>query len=250
MPRIEGDKKPRGARNFYAPVWITVAVFAVVLSFMLGGYMVEDQRSHDDSSELALSAMKGPRYTLMEAAQRLEDGRIEFPLYRDLLKAALNQPDDSLRPAVIESAAVVLNVKNRFADYLKDEFKPQRPRVVVTTADAAAFAGGNIERDLNRLGWDVRFQKPQDPKQTLKTEVRCYDNEACTQTAQSVVYVLQANGYDVGSWVKNKDEKFDEATTLFNKSLINVVLAEIKKPNPAPAQVAHPAGRRSPRRAG
>jgi len=184
------------------------------------------------------------------AEQRLETGRIDFSLYRDLLKKALSQQNPDVHAAAFESMDKLLASNLAFADDLRKDLASWPPQVFLTIAEAGSSAGSNVERDLKLRGMEVFVQQTGSPKAISKTEVFCYEQGACKQAAQSVIDLLQEKGFVVAKATPRGDGfdadgqmQNDEAEKLYDKKRIEIVLADDKKigPNkPAQAALRHP----------
>ena len=109
---------------------------------------------------------------------------------------------------------------------------PCRQQVFITTTGGSH--GSDLEKELKFRGMHVIVKNTDRPKEVTKTAVFCYDPDPCQQTAHSVVDLLQEEGYAVakptppenGFGVTAQD---DDATKLFNKKLIDIVLADEKE---------------------
>jgi hypothetical protein len=151
---------------------------------------------------------------------------------------ALSRQDPEVRNAANQSIATVLNSNLAFADDLKKELASMPTQVFVVTSHAGEDRGLDIEQKLKRRETVVVTHETRDPKikEINKTEVFCYDQDACKQAAQSVFNLLQEEGFKV-----NGPTPRDAGTTLFKKR-VEVVLADEKKsePNkPAEHQATH-----------
>jgi hypothetical protein len=132
-----------------------------------------------------------------------------------------------------------------FAKDLRKEVASWPAQVLITTTDAGGAAGSKIEKELKLRGMDVIVQKTGDPKGTIKTEVRCYEQNACGQPTQSVIDVLQEKGYPVAKATAPGDgfaaaepTQNDNAAKIFQKKRIEIVLADEKKSAPTKQVVA------------
>ncbi len=243
-------ERPRSTKSFWAPVWIISLGCAGVLLFEFGGYLTQQEWLKADNADLTVRAMSSPSDALRVAEQRLEAGRVDFALYRDLLKKALSQHNPDVSAAAFESMDKLLASNLAFADDLRRDLASWPPQVLITTTEAGGSVGSTIETELKLRGMEVFVRATGDPKALNKTQVFCYEQGACTKAAQSVVDVLQEKGYAVAKAAPPGDgfgadgkTQYDEAAKLYDKKRIEIVLADEKKiaPNkPVLAVLRHP----------
>ena len=248
--RDAGAARPRKSNYFWTPVYAALLACAGVLLFEVSEYQNQQERSIEDANDLAVRAMGNPSEALKVAEQRLEAGRIDFPLYRDMLKKALSQQDPDVHVAAFESMDKLLALKLASAKDLRNDLASWPAQVLITTTEAGGSAGTNIEAELKIRGIPVVVQKTGYPKEISKTEVYCYEPDTCKQTAQSVVDVLQEKGYPIAKPIQPGDgldsvgpAENDNAEKLFQMKRIEIVLADDKKsqPNkPTLAVLRHP----------
>lgn len=221
-------QRPRRSKYFWLPVWIFLAVCAGAGSLVLVVQTMQEQGSAEESSALAIAAMRSPTDALEKAEARLLDKRIDFSIYRDLLRVALSRQEPEVRNAANQSIARVLNSNLAFADDLKKELASMPTQVFVVTSDAGVGRGKDIEQKLKRRETVVVTRETRDPKikEISKTEVFCYDQDACKQTAQSVFNLLKDEGFEVYGPTQR-----DAGASLF-KNWVEVVLADEKKSEP------------------
>lgn len=178
---------------FWAPVFLFVAVAGGIGLFEYGEFAREQERSGEDMTALAVAAMRSPSEALADAERHLMTERIDFPLYRDLLQAALSRPDSAVRNVAYQSIHRVLASGRTSGERLKKWLPSLPTEVFIMTSDKGAAQ--EIEEKLKRRDTDVVIQE--DGKPVGKTQVLCYDQEVCKQTAPSVVNVLRQQGYEV-----------------------------------------------------
>src|SRR5271167_302894 len=114
-----------------------------------------------------------------------------------MLKKALSEPDLDVHVAAFESMDKLFALKLASAKDLRKDLASWPAQVLITTTEAGGSEGSNIEAELKMRGIPVVVQRTGYPKEISKTEVRCYDQNVCQQTAQSVIDVLQEKGYPV-----------------------------------------------------
>ena len=184
--------KLRYTRYFMAPVWIALALGGMGMAFILGGALVTDEWSRQDNEKLAeykpgglvvvpgasdakadqsggnlgtsesspkpasLSTLvwRSPASALEWAAEGVKHERIEFAIYRNLLRAALAEQDASVHQIAFRSIRDVLQYGGAFADDLKAELKGMAPQVFITTttSQAGIDAGVALEKELRDVG--------------------------------------------------------------------------------------------------
>ena len=187
--------KLRYSRYFMAPVWIALALGGMGVAFLLGGALVTDEWSRQDNEKLAeykpgglvvvpgasdakadqsggnlgtsetspkpesLSTLvwRSPASALEWAAEGVKHERIEFAIYRNLLRAALAEQDASAHQIAFRSIRDVLQYGGAFADDLKAELKGMAPQVFITTttSQAGIDAGVALEKELRDVGMTV-----------------------------------------------------------------------------------------------
>lgn len=179
--------------SFWAPVFLFAAVAGGIGSFEYGQFTKGEERSGDDMAALAVTAMRSPSEALADTERRLMSERIDFPLYRDLLEAALSRRDPEVRNVAYQSIHRVLASGRTSGERLKKWLPTLPAEVFIMTSDKGAAQ--EIEEKLKRRDTDVVIQE--DGKPVGKTQVLCYDQEVCKQTAPSVINVLRQQGYEV-----------------------------------------------------
>ena len=219
--------------RFWAPVFVFAAVVGGVGSFYVGQQANDAKRSAEDKAALAVKAISSPSYALEEAEREMRDGHIEFSVYRDLLGAALSRQDPEVRQAAYQSIHRVLASGRASAERLKNWLPSLPTEVFIVTSDRNA--ADDIEQKLKRRDTTVVIQEPQNPsKQISKTQVFCYDQDVCRQTAPSVVDLLHEQGYEVDQ------AKYSDASAKSYINRIDIELAEAKKVEPPDGKKGKP----------
>ena len=73
----------------------------------------------------------------------------------------------------------------------------KRPQVFIYAGkDIDQSVGQALEEELKQHGMDVIGRGARDPSRITKTEVFCYGEDVCNQSAQSVVNLLRGQGYE------------------------------------------------------
>jgi hypothetical protein len=253
----EFNHKRRYSRYFMAPVWIALAFCAVVIAFLLGGYLIADEWSRQDKEAIDAYKPVSPSSALERAAEAVKHDRIEFGVYRDLLRAALAEQDAAAREVAWRSIRDVLQYGGAFADDLRAELKQMAPQVFITTTTSpvGVAAGTLLEKELRDVGKTIVDRQALDPAQISESKVSCYSPDTC-KDAKALVPVLRSKGYNTLSEVdtssRAEDNSSDEATMLYNAKVIRIVLLDPKQsqsvvsssplPGPPP-QRRHAAGK-------
>jgi len=237
----EFHHKRRYSRYFMAPVWIALAVCGMGAAFLLGGYLIADDWSRQDKETLDAYKTASPSSVLALAAEAVKHDRIEFGVYRDLLRAALAEQDAQARSVAFRSIRDVLQYGGAFADDLRAELKRMAPQVLVTTTTtkAGVDAADAVERELRDIGMTIVNSDARDPAQIGESKVFCYSADTC-KDAKALVPVLRSKGYtlvDADMSSRAEDNSSDEAATLYNAKLIRIVLSDPKQ-SPPPASAS------------
>jgi hypothetical protein len=229
------SQRPRYSRYFWTPVYLFLGLCVGLALLVLGGYIVLQQWAEDDYADLVVATMQSPSAGLSRAEALLLEDRIDFALYRDLLRTALVHQDADLRSAANQSIANVLGSGRAFADVLKTELAAMPPQVFIMTTrtDAGVSGGQTLEVELKERGVDVVSRKARDPAGISKTQVVCYDRSECKETAQSVVNLLREWGYDVAD--AKPGDNVEDSAMILDRKRVDVVLADIKRTGPAPS---------------
>lgn len=276
----------RRSRHFWTPVWLSLGIFGMGASFLLGGALVTDEWSRQDNARLApykpgglfaepgaieptatargdgaggapgtgetsplkpasVSDLvwKSPASALEWAAEGVKHDRIEFAIYRNLLRAALAQQDASAHAMAFRSIRDVLQYGGAVADDLKAELKGMAPQVFITTTttNAGVAAGEALEKELRNVGMTVVSREKTDPAQIGGSKVACYGAETC-KDAKGLVVLLRGKGYDVreaDASSRSEDNSDDMAASLYGAKVIRVALMDPKQtPSVAPPSVA------------
>jgi hypothetical protein len=244
----------RHSRYFMVPVWIALAICGMAGAFLLGGYLIADEWSRQDQETLAAYKSESPSSVLERAAEAVKHDRIEFAVYRNLLRAALAEKDAEARSVAFRSIRDVLASNGAFADDLRAELQNMAPQVFLTTSTnpAGKSAGDLLERELQDVGMTIVNRESLDPAQINESKVSCYSVDTC-KDAKALVPLLRSKGYSLGDAdTSNRadDNSVDKATALFNAKMIRIVLLDPKQTKPAaPATVgSKPHGAKSAHR--
>jgi hypothetical protein len=175
---------------------------------------------------------RSPALALEWAAEGVKHDRIEFGLYRNLLRAALAQQDAGAHEIAFRSIRDVLQYGGAFADDLKAELKGLAPQVFITTttSQAGIDAGAALEKELRNVGMTVVSVDRSDQVQIGGTKVSCYGAETC-KDAKGLVGLLRGKGYDVvqtDTSSRSEDNSDDMASALYGAKVIRVALMDPK----------------------
>jgi hypothetical protein len=258
------------SRYFMAPVWIALALCGMAGAFLLGGALVTDEWSRQDNEKLAeykpggpvvvpvaseskadgsvgnlttensppkpesLSTLiwRSPGSALDWAAEGVKHDRIEFAIYRNLLRATLAQQDAGAHQIAFRSIRDVLQYGGAFADDLKAELKGMAPQVFITTttSQAGIDAGVALEKELRDVGMTIVNREARDPAQIGASKVSCYGADTC-KDARTLVPLLRGRGYEVteaDASSRSEDNPDDMAATLYGAKVIRVALMDPK----------------------
>jgi hypothetical protein len=274
------------SRHFVAPVWIALALGGMGVAFVLGGAVVTDEWSRQDNEKLAeykpgapvvvpgasgskadgsvgnlgttetsppksesLSPLiwRSPASALEWAAEGVKHERIEFAIYRNLLRATLAEEDASAHQIAFRSIRDVLQYGGAFADDLKAELKGMAPQVFITTttSQAGIDAGVALEKELRDVGMTIVNRDTRD--QITESKVSCYSADTC-KDARTLVPLLRGRGYGVteaDASSRSEDNSDDMAATLYGAKMIRVALMDPKPTQsvavtpPAPSPKSH-----------
>jgi len=241
MPN-EFHHKRRYSRYFMAPLWIALAICTAVLAFLLGGYLVTDEWSRQEKETLAIYSPVSPSSALERAAEGVKHDRVEFAVYRDLLRSALAEQDPGARSVAFRSIRDVLQYGGAFADDLRAELKGMAPQVFITTTTSKAGidAGDGLEKELRDVGMTIVNREVRDPAQITESKVSCYGADTC-KDAKTLVPLLRGRGYALGeadTSSRSEDNSDDMAAALYNAKVIRVALMDPKQGQPAISQSA------------
>ena len=173
---------------------------------------------------------RSPAFALEWAAEGVKHDRIEFGVYRNLLRAALAQQEASAHEIAFRSIRDVLQYGGAFADDLKAELKGLAPQVFITTttSQAGKDAGAALEKELRNVGMTVVSVDRSDQAQIGGTKVSCYGAETC-KDAKGLVALLRGKGYDVveaDTSSRSEDNSDDMASALYGAKVIRVALTD------------------------
>ncbi len=221
------SEKPRRSKNFWTPIWITAIIIVGGIAFSVGEYLTQQQWANSEQNALAVNSMNNPRFALAEAERQLLDDRIDFAVYRDLLRGALGRADPEVRSAAYQSIHRVLAAGRGCSEALKRELASMPTQVFIRTSDHGGSAAQDIEQKLKRRDTAVVIQETQNPNNKIaKTQVLCYDQDVCKQSGQAVVNLLQEEGYDAsGPTLKDGAE-----SSYVNRIDVQLAEAKVSKP--------------------
>jgi hypothetical protein len=243
----------RHSRNFMAPVWIALALSGMGVAFVVGGYLIADDWSRQDKITLDVFKTASPSSALDYAAEAVKHDRIEFGVYRDLLRATLAEQDAQARSLAFRSIRDVLQYGGAFADDLKAELKGMAPQVFITTTTSkpSIEAGNALETELRDIGMTVVNREARDPAQIAESKVSCYGADTC-KDAKTLVPLLRARGYptlgDADTSTRSEDNSDDMAAALYNAKVIRVALLDPKQTQSAQAQGSKSHGKQASHR--
>jgi hypothetical protein len=222
MHRDESSDRACRIIRFWTPVFVFAAVAGGIGLFQYGQLTKEAERSGEDKATLAVTAMRSPSEALEDAERQLMADRIDFPVYRDLVQAALSRRDSEVRNVAYQSIQRVLASGRTSGERLKKWLPSLPTEVFIMTSNKNAAQ--DIEEKLKRRDTDVVIQE--DGKPISKTQVFCYDQDVCKQTAPSLLSVLREEGYEVDQ------AKLSDGTAA-SANRIDIQLAEVTVGKPA-----------------
>jgi hypothetical protein len=248
------------SRHFMAPELIALSLGGMGVAFLLGGAVVTDEWSRQDNEKLAeykpgapvvvpvpseskadgsvgnltpessppksesLSTLvwRSPASALEWAAEGVKHDRIEFAIYRNLLRATLAQQDAGAHQIAFRS----------IRDDLKAELKGMAPQVFITTttSQAGIDAGVALEKELRDVGMTIVNRDARDPVQIGESKVSCYGADTC-KDARTLLPLLRGRGYAVtqaDASSRSEENSDDMAATLYGAKVIRVALMDPK----------------------
>jgi len=193
-------------------------------------------------ASLSTLVWRSPASALEWAAEGVKHDRIEFAIYRNLLRAALAQQEVGAHEIAFRSIRDVLQYGGAFADDLRAELKGMAPQVFITTttSQAGIDAGVALEKELRDIGMTIVNREARDPAQIGGSKVSCYGADTC-KDARTLVPLLRGRGYDVGeadTSSRSEDNSADVAATLYGAKVIRVALMDPKQTQSAAATPA------------
>jgi hypothetical protein len=256
---------------FMAPVWIALALCGMGVAFLLGGALVTDEWSRQDNEKLAgykpgvpfvvpaaseskadgsvgnpatsetsppkpesLSTLvwRSPASALDWAAEGVKHERIEFAIYRNLLRAALADQSSDARSIAFRSIRDVLQYGGGFADDLRAELQSMAPQIFLVTSsnEASKHAGDSLADELRSAGMAIAGRETLGPAQISESRVACYSADTC-KDAKSLLPLLRSEGYTIGDAdmsSRAEDDTVDKARALYGAKMIRIVLSEPK----------------------
>ena len=171
-----------------------------------------------------------PASALEWAAEGVKHDRIEFAIYRNLLRATLAEQDASAHQIAFRSIRDVLQYGGAFADDLKAELKGMAPQVFITTttSQAGIDAGVALEKELRDVGMTIVNRDTRD--QITESKVSCYSADTC-KDARTLLPLLRGRGYAVtqaDASSRSEENSDDMAATLYGAKVIRVALMDPK----------------------
>jgi hypothetical protein len=244
----EFHQRRRPSHYFLAPLWIALALCGMVVAFLLGGYFITEEWSRQDRTVLDAYKPESPSSALELAAEAVKHDRIEFAVYRDMLRASLAEQDAVARTVAFNSIRDVLQYGGAFAADLRAELQGMAPQIFLSTTTNAAgrSAGDLLEKELRDAGMAIVNRESLDPAQIGESKVSCYSVDTC-KDAKALVPLLRSKGYSIGeadTSNRAEDISADKAMTLYNAKVIRVVLSDPKQTQTvaSPSAQAKPVG--------
>lgn len=218
---------PRRNKSFWWPVWITLTGLVAAALLGWGGHLVEEQWTQSQEAELVVAAMRSPTYAIEDAENRLLEKRIDFSLYRDILRVALTRDDPDLRNAAISSMSRVLNSNLAFAKDLKKELDLMPVQVFLVTPGNDRAESLNVEHKLKlgEIASIIHEKRDQTLRRVEKAEVLCFSREVCKQTGQTIANLLRQEGFEVDS----EAPKLIDSGPDWLKKRVDVIFPDLKK---------------------
>jgi hypothetical protein len=206
------------------------------------------EASPSKTAALSESVWSSPASALEWTAEGVKHDRIEFAVYRNLLRASLAQQDADSHEMAFRSIRDVLQYGGSFADDLKAELKGMAPQVFITTTNSQAGieAGDALARELRNVGLTVVSRESRDPAQITASKVACYGADTC-KDAKALVPLLRGRGYDgvdTDTSTRSEENSDDVAASLYGAKVIRVALMDPKRTQtavvaPAPGPRLH-----------
>jgi hypothetical protein len=227
----EFHQKRRYSRYFMAPVWIALALCGMVLAFLLGGWLITDEWSRQDKETITDYKGVSPSSALALAAEGVEHRRVEFGVYRGLLRASLAEQTTGARDLAFRSIRDVLQYGGDFADDLRAELKGMAPQLLITTtANKAGIAAADaLVEELREVGMAIVNREASTT--ITESKVSCYSADTC-KDAKTLVSILHTRGYkvdDVDASSRSEETSDDEARKLYGAKVIRVALMDPKQ---------------------
>ena len=196
------------------------------------GNLATSETSPPKPESLSTLVWRSPASALEWAAEGVKHDRIEFAIYRNLLRAALAQQDASAHQIAFRSIRDVLQYGGAFADDLKTELKGMAPQVFITTttSQAGIDAGVALEKELRDVGMTIVNRDARDPAQIGESKVSCYGADTC-KDARTLLPLLRGRGYAVteaDTSSRSEDNSDDMAASLYGAKVIRVALMDPK----------------------
>jgi hypothetical protein len=165
--------------------------------------------------------------------------RIEFTVYRNLLRAALAEQSSGARRVAFRSIRDVLQYGGGFADDLRAELQSMAPQIflITSTNPAGKQAGDSLADELRNAGMAIAGRESLDPAQISESKVACYSADTC-KDAKALVPLLRLKGYTLGdadTSSRAEDNSVDKATALYGAKMIRIVLTDPKQTQSAAA---------------
>jgi hypothetical protein len=167
--------------------------------------------------------------------------RIEFAIYRNLLRAALADQSSGARSIAFRSIRDVLQYRGGFADDLRAELQSMAPQIflVTSSSEGGKHAGDTLADELQSGGMAIAGRETLDPAQISESKVGCYSADTC-KDAKALLPLLRSEGYTVGDAdmsSRAEDNTMDKARALYGAKMIRIVLSDPKQ-TPATATTA------------
>jgi hypothetical protein len=175
---------------------------------------------------------RSPASALEWAAEGVKHDRIEFAIYRNLLRAALADQSSSARSIAFRSIRDVLQDGGGFADDLRAELQSMAPQIFLVTSsnEAGKHAGDTLADELRSAGMAIAGRETLDPAQINDSKVACYSADTC-KDAKALLPLLRSEGYtiaDADMSSRAEDDTVDKARALYGAKMIRIVLSDPK----------------------
>jgi hypothetical protein len=134
MDKNVSSQGKKYSKYFWMPVWIVAVSCVAVVIFQAGSFADYWSLDSEYRDNLAVDAIQNPGKALEVAEEGVRTGRLDFALYRSLLRAALSGPGEETPDGTFQSIARVLSSGGSFAKDLQRELASMPPHVFVVTA--------------------------------------------------------------------------------------------------------------------
>jgi hypothetical protein len=194
MDKKSDRPSARERRTFWTPLWIALVIAIIGAAYELGKHVRATSSNDGDLTAWALAATRNPVDGIAEADKLLRSRKIEFDTYRDIIRAALRQPNSETIEAAFDSMSRVLSSGYANQRYLAKAIG-QMPHIVLLSLSADDDRAKGVADEIRASGFEVTTVGRN--SSARQSAIVCYHADTCKEALRVLSPLLKIRGFDV-----------------------------------------------------